>query len=97
MTATKGKRMKMASDYNILSEKLSAFLNRVGIDALIEVQESIQSNGRIVNKEKGYRWWVLHNSGFRIGDGKGMIGEINGDYNDDHIDSALRKFFKHKK
>lgn len=41
--------------------------------------------------DRRYRWDLLHHSGLKIGDGKGMGGlPLYGYLNDDHIDTALR-------
>lgn len=46
---------------------------------------------RIKDIEVAYSHHLLHVSGFRIGDGVGFVGDINGDFNDDHIATALKK------
>ena len=89
--------MKMTKEhYDKLASALQAYLSKTGIDALALYYASLRKNKRIKNPDMAFRWGILHKSDFRIGDGRGLIGDINGDYNDNHIDTALRKFFKHK-
>ena len=85
------------TQYTILASTLQEFLTTAGIEALMQYRENLAKNPKIKNIDKAYRWGVLHASGFRIGDGIGIIGDINGDFCDTHIDTALRKFFQHKK
>lgn len=46
--------------------------------------------------EMRYRWDLFWSTGIKIGDGKGVRGDINlhAYLNDDHIDTALRKIVK---
>ena len=41
-----------------------------------------------------FRWDLFWASKVRIGNGVGIIGDINGNYEDSHIDTALRKIVK---
>ena len=41
-----------------------------------------------------YRWDLLHRSKLKIGDGRGMAGDVNlyAYMNDDHVNTALKSF-----
>ena len=49
---------------------------------------------RVRDLNKRYRWDVLYASGLKIGDGRGIPGDINlyAYLDDSHIDTALRTF-----
>ena len=89
--------MKFTNEhYKKLTNHLKGFLARYSIEELVSHMDMMKENPKIKNHLKAYRWDILFASGFRVGDGVGVDGDVNGDYTDSHIDTALRKFFDHK-
>ena len=83
--------MKITKEhYKSMESAILSYMSKVGIEKLIEYREYVTSDMQ-------YRWDILRASGFRVGDGVGIVGDINGDYNDNNIDTALRKIFGHEK
>lgn len=85
--------MRMSkNDYNTLKSFIEKTVNGFDVDIESKYDEAGLS-------KKRFRWDMLYMSKIKIGDG---IGIINGDIidpnlNDDHIDTALRKIFTHKR
>lgn len=90
--------MKMSQEhFEKLSEALKTFIDDQPPQSLESLYQTLKDNPKVKNVDMAYRWQILHASNFRIGDGRGLHGDINGEYTDDHVDTALRKFFGHKK
>jgi len=85
--------MKMkTSDF----ETLKKFINNTVDNFEVDIEKKYEKSG--LSKLR-FRWDMFHLSGIKIGDGIGIpTGDIiDPDLNEDHIDTALRKIFKHKK
>ena len=75
--------MKMKpADYELLRSKIAPMDTR-------QRRENYRREGLSARR---YRWDLFYLSQVRIGDGVGIIGDINDpDLTDDHIDTALRR------
>ena len=86
--------MKMTKEHvNILKDGIDrAINNNGGVDSVITMYE--QGNFPRANKVKELQqrfcFDLLYASGLRIGDGVGTRGDIEGDYSDSHIYTALK-------
>jgi len=76
----------------ILKDRMLPLIN----DKVIDSYQSGKFRGaeKVKDLNKRFRWDVFYASGTRIGDGVGISSNcgIEGDYNDIHIDTALRSF-----
>jgi len=71
-------------DYQKLKKAIADVLESQG-----DLSDTYQKQGF---SHTWFRWDMYHASGFRVGDGIGIIGDINiPDCADSHIDTALRK------
>jgi len=85
--------MKMKStDFETLKKFINNTVNNFEVDIEKEYEKSRLSKLR-------FRWDMFYLSGIKIGDGIGIPdGDIiDSELNMDHIDTALRKIFGHKK
>lgn len=75
---------------------LDNYVNKVGREKLAEYKERLKSDSKVKDIEERFRWDLLYNSGIRIGDGKGMSGDIElySYMNDNHIDSVLKDYVR---
>lgn len=46
---------------------------------------------KVKDLQKRFCWDLFYASGVKIGDGIGIVGDINGDYTNAHIETALRR------
>jgi len=75
--------MKMSKEnYEYLKEKIKPF----------DTEEWRQAYRDASFSARRYRWDLFWASGVKIGDGVGLSGDIieSRDFNDDHLDTALR-------
>ncbi len=74
------------SDYQALYNAIKAVYPKAQTrDQLLEMRPKIK------DIDLAYRFNLFFESGFKVGDGIGIIGDINGDFNDENINSALKK------
>jgi len=66
---------------------------KAGIAKIDVPEEKVKELYKNLRKRR-FRWDLLWVSKVRIGDGVGIHGDINGDYNDENIDTALRGIIK---
>jgi len=93
-------RMKIKpEDYKILKSFLDKAVRKIGKDKLAEYKEKLKTNPKVRDADMRFRWDLLHASRIKIGDGKGMRGDVElyGYMNDNQIDTALKTYIKSKK
>lgn len=79
--------MKFSNEhYAFLSAKVADVVNNNKKSYLEEVYAELS--------KRRFRWDLFWASNVKIGNGVGIDGDINGDYNDEHIDTALRAIVK---
>ena len=85
--------MKMTNkDYSYLKKRLDQTVDRIGAKKLRDIRR--QKLGKIPDNR--FAWDLFNASGIRIGDGRGMPGDIDlyAYLNDDHIQTALLKYVR---
>jgi hypothetical protein len=75
-------------DYTALKEAI-AKIDRAAIE---KHKEAVRASGRYRDFDMRIRWDIFRATGLKIGDGRGVTGDINlHEYlNDNHIDTALK-------
>lgn len=94
-----GRAGKMTDeDYKILSSHLDKYINQFGKEKLLEYKEQLRNSPKVKDVEMRFRWDILWASKLKIGDGKGMSGDVNlyAYLNDNQIDTALKYYMKSK-
>ena len=84
-------KMKISdNDYDKLKKFLDHGIEQIGIKKLLEHKN--KHLGKDINKR--FRWDIFRLSNIKIGDGKGIQGDINlySYMNDEHIDTALKHY-----
>ena len=95
-----GRRGKMtAEDYEILESFLDKAVAKAGKSTLKEHREKLESDTRVRDADERFRWDLLNASKIKIGDGKGMSGDVPlyGYMNDNQIDTALKFYVDSKR
>jgi hypothetical protein len=84
--------MKMTKEHYEILEKAITKVLRGNPDIVQRyLAGDFPRSDRVKDLATRFRWDLLWMSGIKIGDGVGVTGDINGDYNSDHIDTALRR------
>jgi len=96
VTARRGKMT--SEDYEILESFLDKVVRKMGKRKLMEYKEKLAEDPRVRDVEMRFRWDLLHASRIKIGDGRGMRGDVElyAYMNDAQIDTALKHYVKSK-
>jgi len=79
-------------DYKALKEAIA----KIDRAAIVKHKEAVRASGKHRDFDMRIRWDIFHAAGLKIGDGRGVKGDINlYEYlNDNHIDTALKHIMK---
>lgn len=93
-------KMKITpEDYEILEGFLNDVVRKAGKAGLADYKVQLENNPKIKDVDKAFRWGLLNASKIKIGDGRGMSGDVAlyGYMNDNQIDTALRFYIRSKR
>ena len=93
------RRGKMSDeDYKVLESFLDRVVRKLGKKKLAEYKEKLAEDPRVRDLEKRFRWDLLWASKIKIGDGRGVKGDVDlyAYMNDAQIDTALKHYVQSK-